>query len=284
MKFETTFLVFFCVLIRMEALEKAGGVDDTLPGGDDIDLSMRIRDAGYSLIVRKDIFIWHYGFQTGERLKGTPDKPGGWNSVEMSTKINMALIKKHGLIKWMDTMYPGSFGKSIEASPEFIDLDQEGVYTKKYIKGDIIGDFGCGHRKTIKDSIGVDLIPGGEEIPNIYEKSQADVVADITKPLPFDDNYFDTIISRHSLEHCIDILSTLKNWIKVLKPGGRLIIAVPDESSEVTINLNPEHVHVFTPESLQVILGSLGLKKIKCLSGYNTSSFLTIYEKGETHE
>lgn len=279
MKFEATFLIFFCVLIRMEALEKAGGIDDSLPGGDDIDLSIRIRDAGYALMVRKDIFIWHYGFQTGEKLKGTPDKPGGWNSPEMSTNINIALIRKHGLIKWMNTMNPGMFEPPKGLLDNFTDVDQEGELVREHIKGIVVGDFGCGNKKTIPESIGVDLVPGGEEIPNIYRKSQADITSDITKKLPFEDNYFDTIISRHSLEHCIDVITTLKHWIRVLKPGGRLIIAVPDESAEVTINLNPEHVHVFTPESLQVLLNSLGLKKIKCLVGYNSSSFLTVYEK-----
>jgi predicted SAM-dependent methyltransferase len=140
-------------------------------------------------------------------------------------------------------------------------------------------DLGCGHKKTIPEAIGVDLIPKGEEIPNIYQNSVADVVADVQNKLPFEDNSVDTIIARHILEHCIDSINTLKKWIRILKPGGRLIIAVPDESAEVTINLNPEHVHVFTPKSLQTILDSLGLKKIKVLSGYNSSSFLTVYEK-----
>ena len=263
----------------MKALEEAGGVDDTLPGGDDIDLSIRLRDAGYALVVRKDIFVWHHGFQTGERLNGTSDKPGGWNSQEMSDNTNMALIKKHGLQKWMNTMYPWMASETQLKADELIDADQEGKLCKEYIKGKVIADIGCGAKKTVPEAVGIDQIPKDEEIPNIYEKSQADVVADITKTLPFDDNYFDTIISRHSLEHCVDIISTLKHWIRVLKPGGRLIIAVPDESAEVTINLNPEHVHVFTPESLQVVLSLLGLKKVTVLVGYNTSSFLAVYEK-----
>jgi GT2 family glycosyltransferase len=132
MKFETTFLIGFCMLIRRSALDEVGGIDDTLPGGDDIDLSIRLRDAGYALVVRKDQFIWHYGFQTGEKLKGTPDKPGGWNSPEMSTNINIALIRKHGLRKWMNTMYPGMYDP-IKEFERFVDTDQEGKLCREAI-------------------------------------------------------------------------------------------------------------------------------------------------------
>ena len=43
---ETSYLIGFCMLVRRKALEEAGGVDDSLPGGDDLDLSIRLRDKG----------------------------------------------------------------------------------------------------------------------------------------------------------------------------------------------------------------------------------------------
>jgi SAM-dependent methyltransferase len=201
----------------------------------------------------------------------------------MTDTTNMALIKKHGLIKWIDTMYPGMFNPIKDITGQFVDTDQEGRFVRKFIKGKKVVDLGCGHKKTVPWAIGVDKIPKGEEIPNLYQKSVADITGDVEKDSLFEDNSIDTIIARHILEHCIDTISALKKWIKVLKPRGRLIIAVPDESSEVTINLNPEHVHVFTPESLKTILELLGLKKIKVLVGYNTSSFLAVYEKKGTY-
>jgi len=180
-------------------------------------------------------------------------------------------------------MYSGMFSEPKNFSDQFIDTDKEGKLVREFIKGEKIIDLGCGNKKTIPNAMGVDKVPKGEEIPNLYQNSVADITADVEKPLPFKDEYVDTIIARHILEHCVDVISTLKNWIKVLKPGGRLIIAVPDESSEITINLNPEHVHVFTPKSMENLLNLMGLKKVKILSGYNTVSFLSIYEK-ETKE
>ncbi len=46
--------------------------------------------------------------------------------------------------------------------------------------------------------------------------------------LPIKDNSFDLVYSCHSLEHMQDTRKTLREWIRVLKPGGLLVIIVPD--------------------------------------------------------
>lgn len=43
------------------------------------------------------------------------------------------------------------------------------------------------------------------------------------------DNTFDFVHSSHCLEHMQDPQVALRNWIRVAKPGGYLIITVPDE-------------------------------------------------------
>ena len=37
----------------------------------------------------------------------------------------------------------------------------------------------------------------------------------------------DFVVANHVLEHAIDALGTLKNWLRVLRPGGVLFVAVP---------------------------------------------------------
>lgn len=44
-----------------------------------------------------------------------------------------------------------------------------------------------------------------------------------------DDNVFDFVHSSHCLEHLVDPHQGISNWMRVLKPGGHLIITVPDE-------------------------------------------------------
>lgn len=87
------FLIGFFIMLRRRALDEAGGVDDSMPyHGDDIDLSIRLRKAGWDLVMDKSIFMWHYGSKTGEREFGKE-----WNSGSMYEKTLHGLIRKHGL-------------------------------------------------------------------------------------------------------------------------------------------------------------------------------------------
>jgi predicted SAM-dependent methyltransferase len=43
------------------------------------------------------------------------------------------------------------------------------------------------------------------------------------------DNQFDFLHSSHCLEHMRDVPTALSHWIRIVKPGGYLIITVPDE-------------------------------------------------------
>jgi SAM-dependent methyltransferase len=57
----------------------------------------------------------------------------------------------------------------------------------------------------------------------------ADIQADM-RSLPFADEIADEISSHHALEHIPyrDFSKTLKEWFRVLKPGGRLDLGMPD--------------------------------------------------------
>ncbi|WP_460711930.1 methyltransferase domain-containing protein [Lysobacter terrae] len=43
------------------------------------------------------------------------------------------------------------------------------------------------------------------------------------------DGHFDFVHSSHCLEHLVDPRDGIKNWFRVLRPGGYLIVTVPDE-------------------------------------------------------
>ena len=79
------------------------------------------------------------------------------------------------------------------------------------------------------------------------------------------DNTFDFLHSSHCLEHMADVDIALGNWIRVVKPGGFLIITVPDEDlyeqGQWPSRYNPDHKWTFTlyktrswsPASLNVL-------------------------------
>ena len=39
----------------------------------------------------------------------------------------------------------------------------------------------------------------------------------------------DFVIANHLLEHTEDPISTIRNWLRVLRPGGVIYMAVPDK-------------------------------------------------------
>ena len=275
--FEVDFLIGFCVLLRREYLDAIGGVDDTLPGGDDFDLSIRMRDYGKKLLVCMDSFIYHHGFRTGHRTHGTPDKPGGWNSVEMQERTNRGLIQKHGFKKFIEC-HNGS--RAVSNDRCWPSREEETTVVRKLIKPGIVIELGCGATKTIPEVVGVDIIPKGDPIPTLDNAiCVADVQADVEEALPFEDGYADTIIARHILEHVMDVPKVMKNWASKLKPGGRLVISVPDENIGLTIPMNPQHKHAFIPESLRSIAELIGLKQIEMRDDYNGVSFTACYER-----
>jgi SAM-dependent methyltransferase len=54
-----------------------------------------------------------------------------------------------------------------------------------------------------------------------------DVVADLEKPLPFQDGTFDEVFTSHVLEHVSDLISLLGELQRICKPGAVIRIWVP---------------------------------------------------------
>ncbi len=66
------FLIGFCMLIKKDVLDKVGLLDERfgIGGNDDLDLSIRIREAGYKLKINRNVFVRHIGFcSLGLRFK-----------------------------------------------------------------------------------------------------------------------------------------------------------------------------------------------------------------------
>lgn len=280
---KVNFLIGFCLMVRRSALDAVGGVDDTLPGGDDLDLSIRLRKGGYELLCDRNVFVYHHGFKTGERVKGGPRVDGGWNSVTMSERTNWALIKKHGLRAYLECMnqLPGG---AADPNKGWIE-DVEGGVCRKYVVGSEVVEFGCGNKKTLPDVVGVDRVEKDKQVPGtaVNFVSKADIVADVGGELPIESGRFETAIARHILEHVIDPVAAIREWGRVLKAGGRLIIAVPNHELRNSIPLNIEHVHAWTPKSLKNFMESQGWKVIDMLDPGNNVSMVGVFEKNGVH-
>ncbi len=281
----TDYLIGFCMMIRRKYLDEVGGVDADLPGGDDFDLSMRFTTAGYKLVILRNVFVYHHGFITGTKTKGDSTVPNGWNSPEMQEKTNIALVKKHGFLKFWETIC--NFGFK-QYNPDFennynfhSDNPENEIIKIAATKGKVI-ELGCGTHKIFEDSIGVDVVQKGIELPKFHSidgVSVADVICDVSGELPIECGNADTIIAQHVLEHMIDPISTLGHWKNSLKDDGVLILAVPNEEICYSIPLNPEHYHAFTPSSLNSLLEACGFKRTFLERKVNNIAFVSAYQK-----
>jgi SAM-dependent methyltransferase len=90
------------------------------------------------------------------------------------------------------------------------------------------------------------------------------------------DNSLDFVYSSHCLEHVVDPRIALKNWFRILKPGGYMVVVVPDEDMyEQGIfpsTFNGDHKSTFT------------ILKQKSWSPRSQSLVLLLVELGETCE
>lgn len=68
---------------------------------------------------------------------------------------------------------------------------------------------------------------------------------------PFKSSCFDTVYLGQVLEHVEDEEEVLREAVRILKPGGKLIISVPKED----LLPSPYHVRTYTAKDLKSLLG-----------------------------
>jgi SAM-dependent methyltransferase len=78
-------------------------------------------------------------------------------------------------------------------------------------------DVGCGINK-LKGSIGIDRNPN----------SRADVLGDLDHfPYPFRDSSFDALQAVHVIEHVSDVILSVEEFHRLVRPGGEVYIVTP---------------------------------------------------------
>jgi len=91
-------------------------------------------------------------------------------------------------------------------------------------------DIGCGRSK-FKGTLGVDIVA----LPGV------DVVADLTRGLPFRDNSISEIYTSHTLEHVDNLPAVMEELWRVCKPNALVHIWVPHASCPFVTSVGPTH-------------------------------------------
>jgi GT2 family glycosyltransferase len=89
---ENKFLIGFCMMIPRSIFQEIGGMDaDLFLGNDDLDLSWRLRIAGYKLIIATDVFIHHAGGKSFE----SEDREETEKQLQESADILYRKLERH---------------------------------------------------------------------------------------------------------------------------------------------------------------------------------------------
>ena len=94
--------------------------------------------------------------------------------------------------------------------------------------------------------------------------------------IPFEDSSFDIVFCSHVIEHIFDTDKALKEFCRVLRKGGKLIIMTENLNSlkermlflfgrTPTVMADPSHVKFFNPKSMKAALtnATFEVEKIK---------------------
>jgi len=148
-------------------------------------------------------------------------------------------------------------------------------------------DIGCGHADFLKNVYArTPNTYGIEPDANALEKNEIikNKFVGSADKLPFEDGYFDLVVSAWVLEHLKNPILNFKEIHRVLKPGGKVIFLTPNawNYNVWMIRMVPENFHDFftrklynrqendtypkqykinTPRKIEKILNAAGLQK-----------------------
>lgn len=157
--------------------------------------------------------------------------------------------------------------------------EREGFFDK-YCKGEGL-DVGYGGDIIVPDCSGWDMRNG-----------DAQYLAGI------EDESFDFVYSSHCLEHMYDVRISLKNWFRVVRKGGYLLLAIPhrglyEKKSQLPSRWNRDHKHMFLigisepPDTLDIVeeiksaLTGYDIKYIKACDEGHTKTDPRVHSDGE---
>lgn len=140
------------------------------------------------------------------------------------------------------------------------------------IPGGRIMDVGCGRGTLLRHARDAGFEAIGIERPSDVGHAVPGVIYKSLPECNFPDDHFQLVVIWHVLEHLPDPLSMLQEIHRILKPGGRLSLAVPNyggaqarASGADWFHLDlPRHFWHFRRPSLQALLARSGFQITTC--------------------
>ena len=123
-------------------------------------------------------------------------------------------------------------------------------------------DIGCGPDKGFPHFIGIDNNQDERIFGEQHRATTADmIVPDGTKLPQLASEQYDFVYSSHMLEHVPDFKACLKEWWRLIKVGGHLVLYLPHKELYPNVGTpaaNPDHKHDFLPADIVAAMEDIG--------------------------
>ena len=148
-------------------------------------------------------------------------------------------------------------------------------------------DVGCGPGKMLRvlrergwDGYGVDF--SSVAVEHARNNHGLNVQLGDLFEAAYKDNFFDVVLFNHSLEHMYNPVGVLKEAHRILKPGGVLLIYIPNAGSFEAHVFGkwwvhwdvPRHLFHFNKTTMSRLIINAGFRLVDIKDGLSTSSFL----------
>lgn len=166
--------------------------------------------------------------------------------------------------------------KRLHPENEFFGREYNGSryhFLERFVdEGTLVMDIACGSAfgafllsKKVKKVVGVDYLESYIQVAKERYKESEILEFHIGDGMNYIYNntpeYFDTIISLHTLEHVPDDKKMLSNLYQNLKRGGRLILEIPIQMElPMGVPVNPYHFREYNVEGLHQIILEAGFE------------------------
>jgi len=256
--------------IKKSVADEIGHFDISLKYGQDTDQIIRVIEKGYQIKHINKVLYYNrlHSEQYTQKFVQEGNNPQFWKNLI----FNKALQRRPDL--WIE----GKSNIILQTSGSHLWRSEVEAIQKWTDKGLNFIDIGCSNKKKLPHAIGIDLDRNGGKCPEfVYNDKEG---------LPFKDNSLDGIIASHCLEHIENPIETLKEWVKLIKVDGRIILVIPDTNFTPKMNTpgaDETHRHDWVVETFkEEILNNLDKSIFKILHHAqigNRWSFLTILER-----
>ncbi|RIV17628.1 glycosyltransferase [Alicyclobacillaceae bacterium I2511] len=247
-------LVGFCLVLRKSVYEQVGGFDEQFGRGnfEDDDYCLRVRRAGYKLVVAGDTYVHHHGSITNRADVGF---------AQLLQGNQARFVHKWGVNPWYSVFTREDLADLVPPVKRVLDV------------GCACGGLGLTLKnRGVAEVAGIELDPAAAvDARTVLDDVWVGDASSLSLPRP--PGWYEALVFADVLEHMVDPLAALVHLLTYLKPGGVVVASIPNVGHISVLQgllngtwtyqsagvLDRTHLRFFTLVEMQRLLNEAGL-------------------------